>query len=162
MPIEDSPIPTKAANHSYPVIAARAGSGCVQCQMSLGWGITMLKNIALLNIVCPQRNKEPLQDKAARVVRTLTEMWLTTTTGGLVAHIHHPGLTADWCVGDIIRRESGDSLAQLMWHNDMAALYPMQKDEVWSEDRLHCIINGGCKLLNVQPGDLEADPEVIK
>ena len=153
MPVEHSPIPTDPVPHNYPVMAARAGSGSVQAHLNLGWNLTIVKSIALLNIVCPQRNEWKVQDKAARVVQTLIELWLSQSDGPLTANIHHPG-KALWCVGDIVRVKSGDSLAQLLWHNDMAVLYPMEDGELWTEERLHGVINGGCKLLGVSPGEL--------
>ncbi len=155
MPIKESPIPTKPANFNYPMKAVQAGSGGVQAHMLLGWSIVMIKNISLLNIVCPSFAPDnPLQNKAARVVQTITELWLKTSREGLIAHIHHPGNDPHWCVGDIHRLDSGDSLAQLLWHNDLAALYP-HDPPIWADERLHGLIASGCKMLNVKPGDIE-------
>ncbi len=155
MPIEDSPIPTKPAHFCYPLISCAAGNGAVQCHISLGWELTIRKNMALLNIVCPQpfEGCSELHTKAARVVRTVTELWLKQSSEPLVAHVHHPGNSSHWCVGDVWRRESGDTLAQLLWHNDMACLHPLEP-AVWLPLRLEQVIAGGCNLLNVDPGEL--------
>lgn len=155
MPLADSPVPTESAHYSYPLISCAAGNGAVQCLMSLGWELHIRKNMALLNIVCPIPFKgcSELHQKAARVVRTVTELWLKNSKEPLVAHVHHPGSHPHWCVGDVWRRESGDTLAQLLWHNDMAALYPLDP-EVWLPLRLEQVITGGCHLLNVDPGEL--------
>lgn len=163
MPIKEGPIPLTPSNHNYPLVAGQAGSGIIRARLALGWGLIIEKNIALLNIICPQLGTSPLQDKACKVVTMVTEFWLSEGRHRMVAHIHHPGNSPSWCVGDIWRVKSGDTLAQLLWHNNMAVLWPMAPDTTpaaWTDERLTEVIKGGCKLLNVQPGEL--DPKELK